>query len=327
MKNLDYFKILEENPETLLDSNYSGTKERIVLTKDKGEQNKLMKSNSKVIELITTFSTLRNDLNHDLSNIDIKKVIRLVIEEFNTTGMNYSPLSQYLMVHNLSYSIFQDLNDEEKIEIMFYIMDAFIKNRHPLYLSHGYSSIVLQVMSDNYSHKRKGKLGIEKVKAQLENAGILHLSNINQQDNLDNHLNYYITPDKGDKNHFLEILESEKIDYNYAKISQGKLPDFLVKIREKYYLIEHKNMKEGGGGQDKQIVEVLMFINNPESNPNVHYITYLDGIFSNKLVSTARAKNMTQYNSILEILESYPNNYFVNTFAFDVLLKDIINKE
>ena len=61
-------------------------------------------------------------------------------------------------------------------------------------LSHGYSNTVLQVMSDNYSHKRNGKTSIEKVLSILVPYGLRKISSIAATE--DN--NFYFLPDKGD---------------------------------------------------------------------------------------------------------------------------------
>ena len=85
-------------------------------------------------------------------------------------------------------------------------------------------------------------------------------------------------------------------------------------------------MKESGGGQDKQVVEVLDFIRQQDSNPQVHYITYMDGIFVNKLIHASHDKSKVQLEQATEILKKNPRNYFVNTFAFEKLLKHLLPK-
>lgn len=114
------------------------------------------------------------------------------------------------------------------------------------------------------------------------------------------------------------------MEFRYSKQRQAKIPDAILKVYKHIFVIEHKNMKEGGGGQDKQISEILDFIRYCEEGKDFHYITYLDGIFSNKLFPGATAKNKIQYIEAVEVLNENPSNYFVNTFAFEKLITDYV---
>ena len=235
--------------------------------------------------------------------------------------MNLSAFSQYFMVHNLTYSIFSKLNYEEKYELLFYVLEAYIVKRHEMYKSHGYSNIVLQVLSDNYSHKRKGTVGQKKIENQIKKYA--NFSELNNLNDLEQYKYAYFIPDKN-TSLFDAFLNHKNVSFNFSASRQGKIPDFVLKIKDHYFIIEHKNMKETGGGQDKQITEILDFINYSEENQNIHYVTYLDGIFSNKLFPQATAKTLVQYEEIITILEQNKSNYFVNTASFEELIKHYI---
>ena len=56
--NIHFFHISQNNPETLYDDNYI-SKEQIVITPTVEEKNKLINSNEKIIDLITTYKTMR----------------------------------------------------------------------------------------------------------------------------------------------------------------------------------------------------------------------------------------------------------------------------
>lgn len=323
MNNLDFFKLLIENPENILDESYSGAKEKLVITKTKEENNSLIEANEKIIRLITTFQTLRENSEYDETNETIKGVLKKIIEVLAVNGMNYSAFSQYFLVQNISHSMFMSFNDEEKINIIYFLLEAYVEKRHKIYSSHGYSNIVLQVLCDNYSHKRKGKSGIEKIIEQINE--ITEFKHSTSFEGFTQSKFSYILPDKGDKNLFDEILENKSINFEFSDKKQGKTPDMLLKINNNFLIIEHKNMKENGGGQDKQISEILDFIRFSEASNNIHYVTYLDGIFSNKLFPKAKAKTLTQYNQVVEVLGLNPNNYFVNTFAFAALINLFVN--
>ena len=97
------------------------------------------------------------------------------------------------------------------------------------------------------------------------------------------------------------------------QFEQNKNPDIVFKKGNHFYIMELKTMKEGGGGQNKQVVEFALFIRFSEKDPNIHYITFLDGNYSNLLFRDTSPKVTSQRNDILSALKNNPSNYFVNT--------------
>ena len=84
-------------------------------------------------------------------------------------------------------------------------------------------------------------------------------------------------------------------------------------------------MKEGGGAQSKQVVEVIDFIGFTEVQTDIHYVTFMDGIYFNRfnVTSQTKGKKQTNVDSILKNLNKFKNNYFVNTAGLVEILKDI----
>ena len=80
--------------------------------------------------------------------------------------------------------------------------------------------------------------------------------------------------------------------------------------------MEMKTMKGSGGGQDKQLVEVINFIRYAENDERIHYITFMDGEYVNMLFRSQQPKIRRQYADIVNCLKSNPGNYFVNTAGF-----------
>src|SRR3989338_11330354 len=98
------------------------------------------------------------------------------------------------------------------------------------------------------------------------------------------------------------------------------------KLRNNIFIVEHKHMKEGGGGQDKQVNEVISFVSFSESNNKIHYISFLDGIYFNLFTNTKylnKGKILNQLNNIKQKLKRNKQNYFVNTAGFKKLLKSL----
>ena len=80
-----------------------------------------------------------------------------------------------------------------------------------------------------------------------------------------------------------------------------------------------------GGGQDKQISELIEIINLRENNKNIYYVAFLDGIYSNVLLNSVDggSKLKQQQNEIKKYLSMNYNNFWVNTAGFKQLASDI----
>lgn len=320
--NLEYFQLATEHKEELLDENYHKKVERKIIPTSFDDKNDLTLSNEKVIRFIDTIQTMINDLNYSIDSDEVKQILLLIIEELNTEGMNYSAFCQYFNVHNMNYSIFQTLNLDEKIKVIKFIISYYIDDRHQMYKSHGYSNVVLQVMSDNYSHKRKGTYGTNKIADILRINGISDLTKMSSKDFEQN--SYYLLSDKNGKTLFKKFAELYGIKLTEDGRETEKYPDALIKIGDHFFIVEQKNMKENGGGQDKQASEITDFIDRNPELTNLHYITYVDGIYFNQLDKNATAKTLQQYTDIISVLAKYKNNYFVNSYAFNLLISDFV---
>ena len=109
-----------------------------------------------------------------------------------------------------------------------------------------------------------------------------------------------------------------------ATKKQNKKLDLIVKVNEKIFLCEAKHLNTSGGGQDKQIAELIEIISLKEQNRNISYIAFLDGSYSNILLSDRNGgdKLITQRKEIKKYLLHNPNNFWVNTIGFETLFKN-----
>ncbi len=322
--NLHYFKESILHKEGLIDPNYHFAVEKRIIPDTKETKNALTSSNEKVVQYIATIDTLVRELGHTFDSPDVVSLIEKIIVEFDTEGMNYSSLSQYFNVHNMNYSMFVKRTSEEKIQILKFILRHYITTRHAMYLSHGYSDMVLQVMCDNYSHKRKGSYGAKMIASSLSRKGLVDLS---QEADCDfNRECYYLLADKTGKKLFKEFAKQKGIRLSDAGRKTEKFPDALIKIGAEYYIVEQKNMKEDGGGQDKQAREITDFIYRPPEFQGLHYVTYMNGVYVNTLSAQVGSKKRQQYDDIVQSLKCYPSNYFVNEFAFNELIQDALSE-
>ena len=319
MDNYDYFNYSKHNPEEMFDDFYK--KGVLVIPEDATTENLLTRNNAKLIECITAFNyMISNGLT--LDNELLVNVVNDVVKILSTTpNINYSAFSQFFMVYNSTYGYFASLGDNDKFIFIYEMLLKFCKERHDLYLSHGYSNSIMQVMSDNYSHKRNSKTTIEKILSILSPFDLKHIRSIDLTDEQ----NYYFLPDKGDSVLFEEFVKKYNLKMQSREIEQNKLPDIVFNCSGQFYICELKTMKGSGGGQNKQIVEVAYFIKFSENDERFHYVAFLDGDYANALFSSNMPKIVNQRNDIVEALNNNKNNYFVNTAGFKKLVADIFS--
>lgn len=315
MTNFDYYNYSKERPEDLFDVFYA--KDKVIIPNDITQSNQLTRCNAKLIEYITAFKVLRNS-GFDKDNDAVKDIVNKVVDVLSTTpNINYSAFSQFFMVYNQTYASFMRLNVADKFNFIYKMLELYCNQRHDLYMNHGYSNVVLQVLSDSYSHKRKGKTTIEKVLRMLKPYGLKRLKDIAEADSDD----YYLLPDKGDKKLFDEYLNKYDIKMDSRKIEQDKYPDLVFKHGGHVYVCELKTIKGCGGGQDKQMVELAYFIKFSEGK-DIHYLAFLDSEYANILFTGKKPKVIKQRQDIEAALAKNPKNYFVNTAGFEKLLQD-----
>ena len=334
MDNLHYFKISRDNPEPLIDSAYQKDCKTVIPSKA-SKKNSLTESNARLTGLITDFSKIQGNPSKKKERSEI---IKEIVDILTTVEhINFSPFAQFFMTYNINIGMLKGRPQEEQMSTVEEILSHFCKTRHQIYLDHGYSDIILQVMADNYSHKRNSKAGIEKVEKILAKHGFKKKKNI---ENFHKKFSekFYFLPDKDGKEAFKNFRTSLNIAMESNKDDIEKLPDIVFHISGHFYIMELKNMKQGGGGQDKQIIELAHFIHYSEKDAHFHYISYLDGLYSNVIFSerlpsspekkandkTKKPKKKTdQRQAFQKNLEANPQNYFVNTAGFDVLLADL----
>jgi hypothetical protein len=90
-------------------------------------------------------------------------------------------------------------------------------------------------------------------------------------------------------------------------------------------LCEAKHINGSGGLQNKQIAELIELTSLKEKNKNVFYISFLDGKYSNMLLSSQNNNNKiaTQVKQIETNLKKNPNNFWLNTKGFEGFFNDL----
>lgn len=319
--NIEYFEYSKNNPEELFDESYQ--KNKVVIPPVKNESNTLTHNNEKLISLISTYDTLVCDYKKDINDDTVKQVVLDVINILDKTKhINYSAFVQFFMAKNANFSIYKSLEKEYKAKFIFDMLKKYCEERHHIYMNHGYSNIVLQVLCDGYSHKGNGKVGINKNVKLLESYNVKRIRDISKIEEDD----YYFLADKGDEKLFEDFLIFYDVKMQSREIEHKKRPDIVFKHNGHIYICEVKSMKGSGGGQDKQAVEFSNFINFSEKNEKIHYITFLDCEYANRIFSSNRPKITEQRNSIIQSLKNNIGNYFLNTKGMELFLKELFKQ-
>lgn len=312
LNNIELFNECLENRVPNIDVIARETLNKVIIPEERDEYSELLAKNIELVELIIQYNNynIEGDKTHNI------EIINKIDELLKYEGMNLSPFSQYLMVHDLTHDIYlSELSIEEKE----FIINCYIEDRHQMYLNHDYSDIIFQVLNDNYSHKRKSVIGLEKIRRTCEENNIYHFDGNFNEDS------FFLLPDNGEKELFKKSLDLFHIRFEFSTHHQDKMPDAFIKTGDKFIIVEHKKMKSTGGGQDKQITEIIEFIKYGERK--VYYVSYLDGILFNVLIDPPKRRKMFRSkNDILSNLENNPYNYFVNEFGFNKLLNNIVNE-
>lgn len=315
MTNLELLDYSANNLAPLLDPYYS--KGKLVITQTANKKNELMRGNEKLIELITVFKYLKNE-GKDVLDQSVKKLVCQVIEILDRVeGINFTAFSQFFMVHNSTYSSYEKFSQDKKQKFIYEMLCRFCEERHEIYLSHGYTSSMLQIIADNYSHKRNSKSTISKIIDLLSKFGFVHIETFEK---FKSEFTYFL-PDKGDEKVFVQMKKAFGLEMKSAQNEQNKLPDIVFNLNGEIFIVEAKMMKGSGGGQDKQLVEIINFIRYEEGRENIHYLAYLDGEYFEMLFEPKSAdKIKRQINDIRWCLVNCPKNYFVNPSGFEKLL-------
>lgn len=304
-------------PEPIYDPAYQ--KEFLVISKSSKTLNDLMRANRSLLDCITAYG-----VNHQLGLLAANnQIITRMMQVLGAANINTSEFTSFWECCDVSYSVYLKLGDTEKRQFLERITQEYLARRHALYQAHGYTFTTLQVKADSFAHKRTGNQGSAKTVRILACLGFVPY--VSPAARSTRAPRAYLLLDKGNTKSFRNILHARKINFSWSDKEKGKLPDYALLVGAMTVIIEHKHMKELGGGQDKQILEISRFLR--QTDKNTIYVSFLDGILFNRLFSkTATGKIARQQKGIREALEQYPNSYFVNTAGFKRLVRELAKR-
>lgn len=312
------YKRSVDSPEPPYDPAY-GRDQRII-TENPDDPNELMKANSSLLDHVTAFEIASQKNQRDTADDLLRDIDKLV----RTPGMNNSEFASFWATNDMSFSIYNSLADHDRLEFLAQIVPEYVARRHTTYKRHGYTGVTLQAKSDSFAHKRSGPLAAAKIRELCKELGYQHRTELEPPESHTGR--WFAMPDEcGGSAAFDQWIEDHSIAFPWGRAHSGKLPDVVLCTGLATIIVEHKHMKESGGGQDKQLVELIEFIRQPPQNsPDVRYVSFLDGILFNALASRhATGKLRSHQRAINEALEEHPANCFVNTAGFRALLESV----
>lgn len=318
-KNLQLFEACLKHREAVLDPYYCHEEPMIISPAGIRKATAVMKIASDVRERLTAIRVALRDEPQS----DISRHLHEIAKSLGNPNANYIEFTSFFPVVDFTFSMYRNLKYDEKIEFLDAAARRFIDQRHPIYEFHGYTATTIQVRKDFERHKSRGSHGATKIEALLNKSGYrsaVKTSNLAK--------GTYFLPTSGLA--YQEVIESLRrsngLVFNWAIAHQDKLPDLILRNHAGEICIgEFKHIKEGGGGQDKQLAELISLVQ--QSEKKISYLAFLDGLYFNHLADLGvrrddrPSKMHRQIDAIRQALASNPQNFFVNTHGMKKLLK------
>lgn len=225
----------------------------------------------------------------------------------NRSVLSYSYFGKWLNTKNLTLSVLNDVSDSEFQDLILLYKEYAMRETQELieYLTQG--------LYFSKASQTRGAAYIPKMRKQYINAGYKEAVCLDELKE-----GYFTLSDSL----IMEYIKNLDFVFEWSDEHDGKRPDFLhIDKHGKIFIGEHKNLKEGGGAQDKQINEIITLIKYDYSSKSIYFISYCDGVYFNRISEKTAGKFLTQINNIKKNVEK-TQNYFVNTKAFEELLND-----
>jgi hypothetical protein len=260
----------------------------------------------------------------DIYQLVLNEIDRLLITVEN---IQHTEFVAYFKCFGISHSDYrQEKNMQQRLTRLREILQRYCKNRKERYDQLGYTHVIQQALYDSVVSRKQGTAGIQKIRQiieQVERESQVKIQKAATVDKL-TQLEYGFYPISPKA--FKKLREKFKSTDKFDKKKQAKIPDLVIKIKDRLLILEAKHIKESGGAQDKQIDELIKFIRQKESKP-ISYVAFLDGRYFNKFRDTLSPEKVRRQREAIEkALQDHPNNYFVNTAGLRKLLADLLSE-
>src|SRR3989344_924704 len=259
MDNLELLEYCNKNTEKFLDKNY--------MFADKHKELSLYVSKTKDIK--NKLIAIRELLNKK----DAVNVIDQLFMDLQKELNKHSNFSEFLSFVNACDSRLEEVKND--IDLLKQTTFLYLQYRD---LNDIVPSEWVQALIDKSTSRKKGYSGENKLIDLLDKKGYKLEGSLKDFNGRQRCVSKFTN--KGDfSNKNLRKIFNIKI----GKSTQNKKLDLLIKNKNDVYLLEAKHLNSGGGGQDKQIKELIDVIKN--KSYQYHFVAFLDGIHSNTILS------------------------------------------
>ncbi len=317
-KNLQLFESCLKHRESVLDPYYCHEEPMIISSAGIRKSTGVMKTAADVRDRLTAIRVALQDA----PNADISRHLNEIAKSLANPNSNYIEFTSFFPVVDFTFSMYRNLENSEKIEFLDAAARRFIAERHSAYEFHGYTATTIQVRKDFERHKSRGSHGSTKIEVMLQAGGYRSAVGTSKLVK-----GTYVLPTSGAAyRETIEVLRrSDGLIFTWATDHQDKLPDLVLRNYAGDLCIgEFKHIKEGGGGQDKQLAELISLVQ--QSEENISYLAFLDGLYFNRLADVGIQRNgrpskmQRQIDAIRHALKANARNFFVNTHGMQTLL-------
>lgn len=297
--NQHYFEISQQNPEKLLDKFY-------VFDNKHPDLKKYISNTKEIKNILITIKTLQ-DKKEDL------KVVDKYFCELQKVLCDVSNCSEFICFVNACDNILGSVKND--INLLKEITQKYFEKR---ILNEVVPEEWIQAILDSNSSRKKGKCGEIKLISILQKLGF------NEAKDWDDFFAREKCVVQFSKVFSLKNVR-DKLNIKIRTKKQNKDLDLVVKVNNKIFIVEAKHLNTSGGGQDKQIAELIEIINLKEKNESIFYIAFLDGNYSNILLDNKKCgdKLKTQRKEVKKYLKNNPRNFWLNTKGFENLFSDL----
>jgi hypothetical protein len=315
-KNLEYWNLSLAQPERTIENVYS--RDEIIV-----QDSAYLEAVDRLREYITAYCVLQ-ELGE--SNETRRRVVIAIDALLLSVDMiQYTEFVAYWKCLDLTFSVYRKIhNDPQRYALLENALENYCKSRRRLYDRLGYTPVIQQALYDSAKARSQGISGVQKLQQILQQAISEEVPTVScLKDFVSCRLCQFV-PSSDKQELFREIMQSLNAKYEFGETHQQKIPDLMVKLRGKVFVVEAKHIKEPGGAQDKQIAELISYIRQKENKKSpVRYIAFLDGLYFNLLADAKKGTKLArQRQDIEDALAKNPHNYFVNTVGLLHLLQD-----
>lgn len=309
MNNIKLLEYCVKNEESFLDKNY-------MFEEKNSKLNLYVRKTKRIKELLITIKRIKGKNGN-------KKVLDQIFDELQEAIKKYANYSEFGCFINACDTTIDESSKNN--DLLRKITDLYLKKRD---LNDIVPGEWIQAVIDEGSSRRKGNAGAEKLINILKKKRFIFVEKMSDF----KVRNKCIAKLSSQSKEFSNKSIKDNFKVSIGKGTQNKSLDLMIRKGNNVFFLEAKHLNTCGGGQNKQVLELIKIIQKKPSKKEYHFVAFLDGVYSNILLnpklklkekekSKKKKKNKVelQHNDIIKALNRNKNNYWVNTAGFDRL--------